>query len=335
MLRVVPITLTRAAKRWVDRLYLGTINTWDLLKNAFIQRYCHPSKMAKQLEEIHYFKQEGLTTRRVSYDSSGGIAAITSKLDSLRRDMKKLKENVYAIQLGCKNFKGDHPNKECPLHEEAKNVEEVKYGVFGQTFINKRGNVGSSKKALRHIKKGHDEIIRNLESKVKALTGEVEGRAIRTKIGEYKAIFTKEGLPLYTTFYYSPKEIKYFFANSSFSDEDVQEKAKEVEEIEKVAAHHEPAHQKVTPSDLPIVSYYVAPYELSILFLRHLEQHTEEALIHYAMESLKRVKVNRPLLKEIRQTNDHAKHIKNLIVNKSRTSENEDININTRCSTIL
>ncbi|GKF82605.1 hypothetical protein Tco_0244261, partial [Tanacetum coccineum] len=37
MLRVFPFTLTGAAKRWVDRLASGTINTWDLLKKAFIQ----------------------------------------------------------------------------------------------------------------------------------------------------------------------------------------------------------------------------------------------------------------------------------------------------------
>ncbi|GJZ35214.1 hypothetical protein Tco_0581031 [Tanacetum coccineum] len=48
-----------AAKRWVDRLAPGTINTWDLLKKAFIQRNCPPSKTAKQLEYIHNFKQEG------------------------------------------------------------------------------------------------------------------------------------------------------------------------------------------------------------------------------------------------------------------------------------
>ncbi|GJS99892.1 uncharacterized mitochondrial protein-like protein [Tanacetum coccineum] len=45
--------------RWVDRLAPGTINTWDLLKKAFIQRYCTPSLTAKQLEDIHNFKQEG------------------------------------------------------------------------------------------------------------------------------------------------------------------------------------------------------------------------------------------------------------------------------------
>ncbi|GKE99458.1 hypothetical protein Tco_0022809 [Tanacetum coccineum] len=36
MLRVFPITLTGAAKRWVDRLPPGTIDSWDLLKKAFI-----------------------------------------------------------------------------------------------------------------------------------------------------------------------------------------------------------------------------------------------------------------------------------------------------------
>ncbi|GJX04946.1 hypothetical protein Tco_0190862 [Tanacetum coccineum] len=59
MLRVFPFTLTGAAKRWVDRLAPGTINTWDLLKKAFIQRYCPPSMTAKQFEDIHNFKQEG------------------------------------------------------------------------------------------------------------------------------------------------------------------------------------------------------------------------------------------------------------------------------------
>ncbi|GJW37522.1 hypothetical protein Tco_0060442, partial [Tanacetum coccineum] len=37
MLRVFPITLTGAAKRWVDKLPLGTVDSWDLLKTTFIQ----------------------------------------------------------------------------------------------------------------------------------------------------------------------------------------------------------------------------------------------------------------------------------------------------------
>ncbi|GKE09807.1 retrotransposon protein, putative, ty3-gypsy subclass [Tanacetum coccineum] len=140
---------------------------------------------------------------------------------------------------------------------------------------------------------------------------------------------------LYTPFYYSLKEIKYFSANSNFSNEEVQEETKELEEIKEVVAHHEPAPREVTLINLRIVSYYKAPYEPSIMFLRHLKQHVEEALVHKAMESLKRIKINRPLLKEIRQTDDYAKHIKNLMVNKLRTSENKDVKMNTRCSAIL
>nr|GEX55420.1 hypothetical protein [Tanacetum cinerariifolium]GEX55422.1 hypothetical protein [Tanacetum cinerariifolium]GEX55426.1 hypothetical protein [Tanacetum cinerariifolium] len=59
MLRVFPVTLTGAAKRWVDRLPPGTVNSCDLLKKAFIKRYCLPSKTAKQLKDICNFKQEG------------------------------------------------------------------------------------------------------------------------------------------------------------------------------------------------------------------------------------------------------------------------------------
>ncbi|GJZ09344.1 zinc knuckle CX2CX4HX4C containing protein [Tanacetum coccineum] len=56
LLRVFLFTLMGTAKRWVDRLTPGVVNTWDLLKKAFIQRYCPPSKTAKRLEDIHNFK---------------------------------------------------------------------------------------------------------------------------------------------------------------------------------------------------------------------------------------------------------------------------------------
>ncbi|GJU25919.1 hypothetical protein Tco_1164540 [Tanacetum coccineum] len=148
----------RAAKRWVDRLALGTINTWDLLKKAFIQRYCPPSMTAKQLEDIitsskketnHYTRprsgprptealtsiqsmadhsqkwHDGITSRNIrSSSSKDGIAALVNKLDNLGRDMKKLKESVHAIQVGCQICEGPHLDKDCPLNKEAKQVEE-------------------------------------------------------------------------------------------------------------------------------------------------------------------------------------------------------------------
>ncbi|GJU98567.1 cysteine-rich receptor-like protein kinase [Tanacetum coccineum] len=160
---------------WKRKLKLppGRINTWDMIKKAFIQRYCLPSKMTKQLEKIHNFKKEsdetlyqaweryndllhkcpthdlnihqkkwhdGSNGRKVGNGSSDGIAAIANKLDSLGRYMKKLKDNVHAIQVGCKTCGGAHLDKECPLREDVKSVEEVKYGEFGRSFLNNNGN---------------------------------------------------------------------------------------------------------------------------------------------------------------------------------------------------
>nr|GEW15989.1 hypothetical protein [Tanacetum cinerariifolium] len=207
MLRVFPITLTGAAKRWVDKLPPGTVDSWDLLKKAFIQRYCPPSNTAKELEKIYNLKQEGDETlnqaweryndllykcpthdinnhqkvnifynglgalNRQLLDSQGpipsmtpvqaltsiqttaghsqkwhdgpssrnkesssinseGIAIIVNKLENLGRDIKKLKENIHAIQVGCQNYDGAHPYKDCPLKEEVTSIEEAKYGEF-------------------------------------------------------------------------------------------------------------------------------------------------------------------------------------------------------------
>ncbi|GKE50963.1 hypothetical protein Tco_1486119 [Tanacetum coccineum] len=56
--------------------------------------------------------------------------------------MKKLKENGHAIQVRCQTCKGAHLDKECPLNEEVKSMEEVKYGEFGRTFPNNNRNDG-------------------------------------------------------------------------------------------------------------------------------------------------------------------------------------------------
>ncbi|GJU33824.1 putative reverse transcriptase domain-containing protein [Tanacetum coccineum] len=67
-----------------------------------------------------------------SSNNSDGMAAIVTKLDNLGRDMKKLKENVHAIQVGCQLCDGPHLGKECPLNEDAKSATEVPTSPFGQ-----------------------------------------------------------------------------------------------------------------------------------------------------------------------------------------------------------
>nr|GEX18668.1 hypothetical protein [Tanacetum cinerariifolium] len=55
-------------------------------------------------------------------------------------------------------------------------------------------------------------------------------------------------------------------------------------------------------SNLPeqSINHYVEPYVAPIPFPNRLKQHAEEALVHKTMESLMKLKINRPFLKEIK-----------------------------------
>ncbi|GKA36720.1 hypothetical protein Tco_0723285 [Tanacetum coccineum] len=200
--------------------------------------------------------------------------------------------------------------------------EEVKYGEFGHlapfngsngakfhvgppgynTRTDNQTPSGEKKTKLENSRIDHDKIIPKLESQVKTLTTEVETKV--AKLEGCKTIFANDGAPMYTPFYYSPKEIEYFSANSGFSDN----KKSESTELK---------FSKVIPN-LPeqTVNHYVKPYVLPIPFPNRLKQHAEEALVHETMESLKKIKINRPLLKEIRQMDNHPKYMNDLVANK-------------------
>ncbi|GKD57579.1 putative reverse transcriptase domain-containing protein [Tanacetum coccineum] len=111
MLRVFPFTLTGAAKRW------GPIPGM------------RPAKALTAIQTIadHSHKwHDGTTSRKIgSSNNSNGLAVLVNKLDNLGRDMKKLKESVHAIQFGCQICEGPYLDKDCPLNEEVKQVEEI------------------------------------------------------------------------------------------------------------------------------------------------------------------------------------------------------------------
>ncbi|GKB32468.1 ribonuclease H-like domain-containing protein [Tanacetum coccineum] len=220
--------LALSAKRWVDRLALRTINTRDLFKKAFIQRYCPPSMTVKQLEDIYNFKQEGDESLYQAWEwnirssnSKDGLATLVNKLDNLRRDMKKLKESVHAIQAGCQICKGPHLDKDYPLNEEVKQVEEVRYREFGRTTPfngNNRGRQILAETIKKYIKEAsmrqvkqdewlktffhnleksqnhHEEIIQGLKSRVTTLAKEAVTKTDKNE--DCKAIFTNDETPL-------------------------------------------------------------------------------------------------------------------------------------------
>ncbi|GJZ62638.1 reverse transcriptase domain-containing protein [Tanacetum coccineum] len=215
LLCVFLFTLTGSAKTWVDRLTLGAVNTWDLFKKAFIQRYCPPSKTTKQLEDVHNFKQEsdeslyhaweqyndllykclthninkhqkwhdGTSNRNVSNNNNtDGLDGIISKLDNLGRDMKKVKENVHAIQLGCQICEGPHIDKECPLSTRKSNRLRL------EELMNKHQEESARRSAQidEWIKKLHENAEINtrnqsasfkyLETQINKLTKELQSR---------------------------------------------------------------------------------------------------------------------------------------------------------------
>ncbi|GKA21441.1 retrotransposon protein, putative, ty3-gypsy subclass [Tanacetum coccineum] len=307
MLCVFPITLIGAAKRWLEEIHNFNqegdetlYQAWEMYNDLLYK--CPTHNLNSHQKVNMFYKGLDIMTRQV-LDSQGTIPNKTLA--------QKLKVNVHVIQVGCENCGGAHFNKECPFHKEVKNVEEVKNGEFGRSFPNNGGNKGIYYAGPL----GYYTRMDNQPPFGKRNPSLTE---IITKYMEESA----------------KKEAEHDEWLRKFQEK-VQEETEELEEIKEVVAHHEPAPREVTPINLPIVSYYEAPYEPSIPFLKRLKQHVEEALVHKAMESLKRIKINRPLLKEIRQTDDYAKHIKNLVVNKSRTSKNKDVKMNTRCLAIL
>ncbi|GKD55365.1 hypothetical protein Tco_1288752 [Tanacetum coccineum] len=247
-----------------------------------------------------------------SSSNKDGLAALVNKLDTLGRDMKKLKESVHAIQVGCKICEGPHLDKDCPFNKEVKQVKEVKEDEWLKTFCH------NLEKSQNH----HDKIIQGLESRVTTLAKEAVTKTDKKE--DYKAIFTNDGAPLYTLFYYSPKEIEYFSANSGFSDDD---EFKNVTSI--------PDKDLKQTSTKQTTPHYIEPYVPLIPFPKRLEQNNEEALIHKTMESIKKIKLNQPFLKEIRQSNKYPKYMKDLVANKPLTMEDEDVRINRKCLALL
>ncbi|GJZ83562.1 hypothetical protein Tco_0648735 [Tanacetum coccineum] len=93
LLRMFPFTLTGSAKRWVDRLTPGAVNTWDLLKKPLSKGIVH------HLRPLNDLKTSTTSSRK-------------------------------AMNHYTKIGNGPYLDKECTLNEEVNQVEKVKYGEF-------------------------------------------------------------------------------------------------------------------------------------------------------------------------------------------------------------
>ncbi|GJS99199.1 putative reverse transcriptase domain-containing protein [Tanacetum coccineum] len=167
--------------RWIDMIPSGTINTWDLLKKAFIQRYCSPSKTVKKIEEIHNFKQEGDETLYQAWERTGN----------------KRRRSGSSDGITVAEFMEDHI-----LTRNARSTKKLRE---------------LKKSSMVNL----EDIFQTMvEMELGTLTKEVQTRVTREEIGHCKAIFTNKGLHLYTPFDYSLEELDYFSSKSYVSDEE-------------------------------------------------------------------------------------------------------------------
>ncbi|GJV49033.1 hypothetical protein Tco_1439245 [Tanacetum coccineum] len=136
------------------------------------------------------------------------LGQVISKLDNLGPDMKKLKENVHAIQVGCQICKGPHLDKKCPSGYYTRTYNQTPSGEKRPNLvktINKYIEGAAKRQAeqdewlktfYQNTEKSridHDKIIQKLESQVKTLTAEVEIKV--AKLEECKTIFANDGTP--------------------------------------------------------------------------------------------------------------------------------------------
>nr|GEU45451.1 hypothetical protein [Tanacetum cinerariifolium] len=161
-----------------------------------------------------------ITIRRsIEGSSYEGITAIMNKLENLGRDMKKLKENVLAIHVGCQTRGGAYLVKDCPLKEEVKSIKEAKYGEFGRPSpfgngakyrvgppgyyirLDNRPPVGEKRPSLEELMNKHlEESTQRRTEMEEWLTNEFRTKAANEinspSLDQCKSMYTSEKTPI-------------------------------------------------------------------------------------------------------------------------------------------
>ncbi|GJV64677.1 hypothetical protein Tco_1475505 [Tanacetum coccineum] len=206
----------------------------------------HQKTMADHSQKWH----DRTTSRNIGNSSSNdGLAALVNKLDAkFAKDLTSTR--IVPSTRKQNKLKMSDMEKLDEQHPLTGIIEEDKSWQTIKKYI-KEASIRQAKQDewlktfchnLEKSQNHHDEIIQGLKSRVTTLAKEAVTKTDKNK--DCKAIFTDDGAPLYTLFYYSPEEIKYFSANSRFSDDD---EFKNITPIPDEEAHTRLNHQPLRP----------------------------------------------------------------------------------------
>ncbi|GJX67339.1 reverse transcriptase domain-containing protein [Tanacetum coccineum] len=183
MLCIFPITLTRAAKRWVDRLFPGTIDSWDLLKKAFIQRGSHLDNECSLNEEVKSIKE-------VKYGEFGHSSPFS---------------NGAKYHVGPPGYYTRVDNRP-PFGEKRPSLEELMNKHLEESTRRRDGMEEWVKKLQENTKintRNQSASLKNLETKIEQLTKEFHAKAAseipNSSVGQCKAVYANDKAPIDNT----------------------------------------------------------------------------------------------------------------------------------------
>nr|GEY70068.1 hypothetical protein [Tanacetum cinerariifolium] len=205
MLRVFPMSLNRAASRWLRNEPLGIILFYNRLdvptrqiidsKGAIHTKTAAETKIV--IQEMAEYSQKwynGTSSKARGIETYDGLTAVQSRLNNLRREIKKVNENVYVAQVECKLCNGPHYIKDCLLKEEGNTLEEAYYTQFEAQTLEE-----SVTKFMAELAKRHEEnsnIIKEIRASTDAAIRN-QGASIKTleiQIGQMTKVLQERGI---------------------------------------------------------------------------------------------------------------------------------------------
>ncbi|GJR19159.1 hypothetical protein Tco_1370796 [Tanacetum coccineum] len=185
MLRAFPVSLTRAASRWLRNEPAGLILTWEERFEELLMK-CTQHYLTDMQEIILFYNGLDVPARQI-LDSKGAIPTKTAanakaQLNSLGREIKKVNEKVYDAQVGCELCKGPNYTQK-PFHSKKKRINPLRSLPIIAVCKETRGE-------LKHNQRRFDLL-------PDAKLSEIKGASIKTleiQIGQMSKVLQERGL---------------------------------------------------------------------------------------------------------------------------------------------
>ncbi|GJR80613.1 hypothetical protein Tco_0151398 [Tanacetum coccineum] len=259
---------------------------------------------------------EGASSRRKIGGNSKDLAAITTQLSILGREMKKLSEQVHYVRVSCELHNVSHLSKDCPNKELVKEAEEIYYGQFYQRPYPNGGRYRANTPGyyVKDEKKiGYQEKIKSHGLLEKGVSRTLPSSTETNPRDQVKAIATIEGIQT------NPNITSSLCPHVSC----LSVQAKQV------------SHNEELKKEAPNAKDVVASYRPPIPSVSRLVENKSVDQYADVLTSLKKLKVNIPHMEALIGMPNYSRHLEDLLKKKSRIGDEEKSKMDKWCSAWL